>query len=393
MNYRLFNILIIVWLLLSGSHTVIANENITAKLISNNIVDICGNKKSSVIVVIDIGEITKNDSLAGYNFEINYNPEKLKFHTALTTGTLTEGIQVKDYNFADTGKFYGYALKTTNLIEGNKPLIAFLGDYLGNCPDTAYINISFIEFTEYFKKEVDSIENTIVKSEVFIKDDRLLSTDFVIDSIFLPFEENSVSTNALLSSYSDARLDTVDFQISISDTSRFEISGINSLSDNVTLINYDSEKCLLRTKIDGAIKSGDGFYIELNEKTKNDTIVELSINPVKINECSCITYLYGDSQYIKSEIKDTFSNNVEFEILNEINCYYNKLLEEFIIIDKKLEINEITLMSLDGKILERKNVLNKQSEYIIEVNSYVNSIYILQLKNKNAIKNILLIKY
>jgi hypothetical protein len=52
---------------------------ITAKLISNNVVDICGNKKSSVIVVIDIGEITKNDSLAGYNFEINYNPEKLKF--------------------------------------------------------------------------------------------------------------------------------------------------------------------------------------------------------------------------------------------------------------------------------------------------------------------------
>lgn len=393
MNYRLFNIIIIVWLLLSGSHTIIAKENITAKLISNNVVDICGNKKSSVIVVIDIGEITKNDSLAGYNFEINYNPEKLKFHTALTSGTLTEGIQVKDYNFADTGKFYGYALKTTSLIEGNKPLIAFLGDYIGNCPDTAFVNISFIEFTEYFKKEVDSIENTFVKSEVFIKEDRLLSSEFELDSIILPFEESSVSTTALLSGYSDARLDTVDFQISISDTSRFDISGINSLSDNLELINYDSESGLLRTKIDGDIKSGDGFYIELNEKTKNDTIVELSINPIKINECSCITYLYGDCQYIRSEIKDTFSNNVEIEILNEINCYYNKSLEEFIITDKKIEINGITLMSLDGKILERKNILNKQSEYRIEVNNYVDGIYILQLINKNAIKNILLIKY
>jgi hypothetical protein len=50
-------------------------------------------------------------------------------------------------------------------------------------------------------------------------------------------------------------------------------------------------------------------------------------------------------------------------------------------------------MSLDGKILERKNILNKQSEYRIEVNNYVDGIYILQLINKNAIKNILLIKY
>ncbi len=393
MIYRISNIIIIVWLLLSGSHTIIAKENITAKLVSNNVVDICGNTNSSVIVFIEIGEILKTDSLAGYNFEINYNPEKLKFHTALSSGTLTEGIQSKNFNFADTGKFYGYALKTTSLIEGNKPLIAFLGDYLGVCPDTAYVNISFIEFTEYFKKEVDSIENTFVKAEVFNKEDRFLSSEFESDSLIIPFEQHSISTNVILYCYKDSRVNSADFQISISDTSRFDIKSISSINDNIEIISFDKETNILKTSILSTFGTGDGFYIELNEKKKNDTIVELSVMPKEVNECSCITYFYGDSQFIRSEIKDTSTDYTEEEQKLKIEIFYNRELEEYIIRDKNLEIENITIMSIEGKQIMNKKIYNKLDEYKIEMNNFINGLYIVQIQNKEKIKNILLIKY
>jgi len=382
-----------VWLLFSGSHTIIAKENITAKLVSNNVVDICGNTKSSVIVFIEIGEILKSDSLAGYNFEINYNQEKLKFHTALTTGTLTEGIQAKDFNFADTGKFYGYALKTAGLIEGNKPLIAFLGDYLGDCPDTAYVNISFIEFTEFFKKEVDSIENTFVKAEVFNNEDRFLSSEFESDSLIILFEQHTISTVVKLNSFDNSRVDSVDFQISISDTTRFEINNISSINDNIEIINFDKESRILKTRIQSSLETGDGFYIELNEKKKNDTIVELSVKPKEINECSCITYFYGDSQFIRSEIKDTSSSYFEEEPIFKTECFYNNETEQFVIKDLNLEIENIKIISIDGKILMNKKICSKLDEYKIEMNNYITGLYIVQIQNKNKIKNILLIKY
>ncbi|NLO19780.1 MAG: hypothetical protein GX121_07900 [Ignavibacteria bacterium] len=400
MFYRVFNIIIIVWLLFLSSHTIIlTKEAMTVQLKSNNLVDVCGNKKNSVIVYIDIGNILKSDSLAGYNFELLYNDEKLKFNTALATGSLTEGISAKDFNFADPGKIFGYALKTNGLIEGNKPLIAFLGDYKGDCPDSAFVNISFIEFTEYFKKKADTLKNCFVEALVFEKDERFLSSQFELDSIIIPFEENTVSSKVMIYSYDDARLDTVDFQINISDIERFEVQSISSNTDNIEILDFNSETGILRTVVDASIKEDDWFIIELNEKLKDENSVQLNIAPIKINDCSCISFLRGSKQILKSEIKDTTStedttaNSVYIKHFKEIESFYNKALEEFVILDKNMELESVSLMTLEGKILQKKDLLNRQNRYSIDVSNYANGLFLVQLKNRNVIKNILLIKY
>jgi len=211
--------------------------------------------------------------------------------------------------------------------------------------------------------------------------------------LIIPYESKTISTNVLLESYSDARLDTVYYEMLISDTSRFEVFQVASLTDNVEIISYNEVEKYLITRVINNIKEGDGFYIELNEKKKNDTIVELSIKPLKINDCSCITNLYGDKQYIRSEIIDTPIVSVEEEKEGILHAYYNKTNEEFVITNNDKEIEEIRIISINGIISDKKEITMRQSEYKINANNYINGVYIIQCSKRNKIKNILLIKY
>ena len=129
--------------------------------------------------------------------------------------------------------------------------------------------------------------------------------------------------------YDDARLDTVDFQINISDIERFEVQSISSNTDNIEILDFNSETGILRTVVDASIKEDVWFIIELNEKLKDENSVQLNYAPIKINDCSCISFLRGSKQILKSEIKDTTStedttaNSVYIKHFKEIESFYN----------------------------------------------------------------------
>jgi len=148
---------IIIWLLFIGSSQ---NGNCTDTLqpfvYSQRQIDVCGDASSKqVVAVIGLGIVKTKDSLFGCNFQLTYNHDKIKFSSALYLNTLSEFFEFQQVGFTEDGKIIGAVTTFGNIpVAGDLPLIAFLGKYLDNCPDTSLITIDYLEFTDEYKKVI-----------------------------------------------------------------------------------------------------------------------------------------------------------------------------------------------------------------------------------------------
>jgi hypothetical protein len=147
-------------LLLSGLIIIVsprafkAQNDINLKIENSEQINLCGaDRDKRVIITLYIGKILQSDSLFGFNGQLNYNPEKIQFHTALPINTLAEFFEYNRADFNQKGKIIFTASQwMSNIpISGDRPLFAFLGNYIGTCPDTSWVNLDFIEFTDEHK--------------------------------------------------------------------------------------------------------------------------------------------------------------------------------------------------------------------------------------------------
>ncbi len=130
-------------------------------------VDVCGQREC--VLVVHISPVQPRDSLMGFNLGIRFNPEKLRFHTMLTSGTLAESMEQR--GFGRVGEeLRAYAFTLTHTVSGTQPLVAFLGDYRLECPDTSLVQLLFVEFNEEFERRrtvvVDTLPTSIVARAV-----------------------------------------------------------------------------------------------------------------------------------------------------------------------------------------------------------------------------------
>ncbi|MDW7997303.1 MAG: hypothetical protein RMJ46_06475 [Bacteroidota bacterium] len=139
-------------------------------------VDVCGRREC--VLTVEAGTVRPQDSLMGFNLAIRFNPEKLVFHTMLTSGTLAEAMDQRGFG-APYGEIRAYAFTLARIVTGAKPLVAFLGDYRRECPDTAVLQLLYVEFNEEFERRktvaVDTSPVTVVASVADIPD-RTLQT-------------------------------------------------------------------------------------------------------------------------------------------------------------------------------------------------------------------------
>ncbi|MCS7176136.1 MAG: T9SS type A sorting domain-containing protein [Candidatus Kapabacteria bacterium] len=118
------------------------------------------------------------DSLMGFNLAIRFNPEKLRFHTMLTAGTLAELMEQRGFS-APHGEIRAYAFTLSRTVAGSRPLVAFLGDYQLKCPDTTHVQLQYVEFNEEFERRrvvvVDTLPKTI-EARILDAPTRILGT-------------------------------------------------------------------------------------------------------------------------------------------------------------------------------------------------------------------------
>lgn len=139
---------------LCGMGQVLTGQTARLALRVLDTVDVCGRREC--VLIVNISAVQPRDSLMGFNLAIRYNPEKLVFHTMLVSGTLAEGMEQRSFSVL-YGEIRAYAFTLTHLISGAKPLVAFLGDYRQECPDTTTVQLQYVEFNEEFERQ-----NTVV---------------------------------------------------------------------------------------------------------------------------------------------------------------------------------------------------------------------------------------
>lgn len=299
-------ILALLWLFIFlNSQSLISQNKINLEIKQYYPLDICGEEsKQRVVLVIDSDPIRYEDSLYGFDFEISYNPEKLKFHTALTNGTLAGFFDYKDIVFSDSGSLRGFAVNISDdRVYGDKPLIAFWGDYLSKCPDTAHVDFKFFDFTDEFARKIDEKRNLILKVEIIDKPERYFKVKFDKDTLFFEGKERNyldVFCNIMQNSYLDSLVVSINL-----DNEFFEIFSIENSSNKIKILDdiIIEGKRIVRLRIVEPLSDNDKI-LRLGIESKNEILNEciLDIIPEQTDVCSCITR-YNDDKIVLKNIE------------------------------------------------------------------------------------------
>ncbi len=387
----------IIWLLLFGSSQPMASNGDTAFLRSSRKIDVCDDAKKSVIITLDIGSISKSDSLYGYNFRVDFDNEKIDFHTLLYLNTLSELFEYKNANFFNSeGYLEGYAVNLTGPpVSGDRPLLGLFGDYIDDCPDTTIVSIGYIDFTDEFEKKYTVYESASVYAFVYDKDDRFLSVEFDTDTI-QDFNDEFMS-EALLSLETNPglMLESAKFQIKIHNNELFEISNVSSVSDNVFIedMNIENGTAIIETSILNDISQELALSVDILQKKRSKEIADITCEILNINNCACITRLNSGSAVIKGIPEDTSIYVGEVNKSNDIKCYFDQYNESIMIESEINTIMNIDIYNISGQIVKQLNDVRNRAVHI-DVSDLTTDCYILsaEMNNRKQYTKIL-IKY
>lgn len=390
--YRLlfgFGLLIII---IFGSLQAQNKEKIKPTLESVNKIDQCDNENErEVTVLLKIGSIARADSLFGYNFQIKYDPSKIKFQYVSTIGTLSEFFEIKQFTILEADSaIYGTAGHLNPFlqpVEGDLPLLAFLGIWKGQCGDTTKVELSYLEYTEEFQKENDEFQNASIWSEIANKPDRLLDAKFMVDEII--FDKNGTKDVMLLLSSNNNFSKKVKMGLKNSKDS-FKTINVSTLSKNIIVqTNYDDNITYIEAE------TTKGYFDDtLMITIKNNSAIgkiddQLVIFDVNADECDCIRYYSTNSLKIISDIPDT--TTIISEENDQIIVNYDENCECFIIETNNDYQKDIKIYDLQGRMM--LNTQNDNKIIQIEADKILRGYYIIEInsKDRKTIKS--LIKY
>lgn len=391
---------------------ILSQKDTTAELSlqQNNDAWICGDdgRDKNFIISVDVGEIKDSDSLFAIQVWLTFNPEKLTFVNLIDKNTLAEFFEIKDFDLLEPGEVTAYA-KTMGINQavGNKPLLALEAKYLGDCPDSAHINLKDIELdvSKRFNNRLNYKDtNLIVNVRTKETEKSFVKVNFQQDTLKEFAEDSTISALINLNTNDLAKVDSLEFEIKYEINENFEYVSFVLLDSNNTKIVIDtvsvyevedSAKINVQSRLLESINDETVMKILMKQIKKDDDTVRIDINVSKINECACATSFIGDKVFILSK-KDTTTPIVTDEIENkdiDINGYYSFISDEFVINTLRSYIDEIILYDLMGRMIENKGNIKDYNEVRIPADSYLKGIYLAHIKLLNKVeKNIVLIK-
>lgn len=405
-------IMLFVWLLLfcSSQTTKAQNETIELTMKQNRDAWVCGDndRDKKFIISVSIGEIKYQDSLYAIQVWLKYNPDKLLFVNLLDKNTLAEFFEIKGFNVFEPGELNGYAMTMgQNQAVGNKPLLAFEVKYLGDCPDTAHINLDDIELdiSKSFLNRLNyKDKNLIVDIKTMETENSFVNVGFLQDTLK---EFNADSTADILIDLNTnnlQRIDSLDFEIKYKKHDNYELTDIDLFDAGLTKMSIDSiirkeegdtNKITVKSHLLSVIENENVMKLKCRQIRKENDTVRLDIKISRINDCSCATSFKGDKVFILSK-EDTTTPIVEDDNENEdinIDCYYDFIADDFVVKSRQINLRNVILFDIMGRLIEYKSDIKMPEEFRIESEIYVEGIYIMQIKLLNGIEiNKVLIK-
>lgn len=268
-------------------------------------VDVCGRRECVLVVAAD--PISARDSLMGFNLAIRFNPEKLVFHTMLTIGTLAEAMEWRDLGVRGD-ELRAYAFTLASPVFGAKPLVAFLGEYRHECPDTTAVQLAYVEFNEEFERQRSVVVDTApvpVVAAVRDMPGRVLQTRLQERH----WEISGTDTVATLTAVVE-----YDTTLRLGEAVT-EMDGLPSwlAVDTVTVVGgilqgweRSGHGVTVRWASQGRVQVR--FMMRVTERVADTALVRVETRPV--NPCACLTRWSGDSLRAVNTARDTVPTHV-----------------------------------------------------------------------------------
>jgi hypothetical protein len=355
------------------------------------------------LFTIDIGAIKREDSLFGFNFEVSYDETKLRFDRGIFLNTLSEAFDdlTRDVTLGfEPGTIRGYGVHLNIALPpvfGDKPLVAFLCEFLPDTPDTTSLYINYLEFTEEFKKDVVGYEPIFLQVEYLDKPDRFFNLSF--DTTELIFDETDTDKIMLqVSAGAPTRIYDLSMDI-VTDDDGFAIEEISAKSDNIIINEV--------INIQRGVKISASFLNKISEEnfldvTVKDTRIEkrssaLKIENIELNANSCVTRI-GKDEVILTSVRDSIEDTVSVAYYygddSSIKAWYDAVSDGFIIESKKSLINFASFFDFRGLLVKRIESFLPEERIMINANDISEGIYMIQVFFENGeTKNLISIKY
>jgi len=387
-------IMIIVPVLITGTvnHLFSAENGVNVKITSQFSVNYCKNKlpKKQLLITIGVGDVKSIDSLYGFNFAMKYDTSKVKFNGKIVINTLAEFSDFNDLSFnLEPGKVMGYVLNNHPLV-GNKELIGFVGEYIGPmCDDSALLEIEYIEFTDDYKKEILSIDNTWIKAVKYEYTDAKININLPEKPIIYNLDsKNIITTNLSLNRlqyfddiYLKMYFTSNNYKIDsiFNNNDIFEVKSIEYLNNqNTSIVKLKNSKDTLRDEHILNVIS----YTKLANET--DTTTKFIIEPLNLSNCNCTIYenMKGDTVELFYKKADT-STSVENVDSNIQIVYRNGMLS--ITNNSIVSTNAIRLFNYEGfEVFSTQLVNSNFKDFELELQNGV--YYAVLYTSNNVIK-------
>lgn len=364
-------LLILVWLAILASQIGISQRraNCELSIYGSLKIDVCGSEnQKQFVLVMGVGNINRSDSLFGFNFQISYDNQKVKITDALYLSTLSEFFDTKAVKINSIeGKVNGYAITMgMQPIYGNRPLIAFNGYWLSQCPDTAIFSIDYIEFTDEFKISIDTLKPTNLIGEVKTVKDRVFELNVDKDTIISSGGKEEIDVKIRIPKGSKIN----DFAIRVNaDFDKIRIDSVKTLGSDLKFEDYvidDTGEHVFKILFSNINDSGNDNYIRFYVSYKMVNIfTSIQFIPEFESYCKCVNDVKSDSliTFCREEINQISFEDNETKIDGDCNI---------VIYDTMGRI--VTSFRVDGKL---------RYERIQDFTSLANGIYYLLFFDKN----------
>ncbi len=406
--FRHIFIALLLPIIIGSSMQIIAQKQIVAKLEQLNEIDICSKDpmKRQALFGINIGNIERSDSLFGFNFEVSFDTSKLQFNRGIYINTLSEAFNdgTRDVTTGfEPGTIRGYGVHlnfSLPPVSGNKPLIAFLFDYLGNLPETTNLKINYLEFTKEFKKEIAAYEPYVLEVDYIDRPERYTEFSFEKDSLIFDKENDWLATiKLMLKAGKETKISNISFDAVIDDRENFVIIDVNSNPNYAQLLENVSIDNGLRIKLQltEPITTAELIELKIASVTQDSTEGSIQLQNIEFNPGHCVTRLQNRDIIMLSQkdtTEDTTSTNIEYcaTDLNISSSYYPRS-DEFII-ESNEKIFFASFFDLRGLLLKRIDYNEGKNVIRINASDLSKGIYIIKLIFESGrIKSLMNIKY
>lgn len=372
----------------------------TAELSQIRTVDVCSSNINNrkCLFTINLGPIYKSDSLFGYDFQVSYDRSKLRFDRGIFTNTLSEQFDETTRAVTigfDSATVRGYAVSLDIFappVSGDKPLVAFLFDYLGDCPDTTTVKFDFIEFTDEFKGNIKEYKDALVTGELIDKNTRHLSAEFDRDTLF--FENTKQDELILKFNYGiETKIKSAEFEL-LTTNGNVRIRDVQPLTDKIEItekIAVEYGYNLIKMNIKDSISGMGSMKVLIYEVTTEADTSKIFIGNLHPNDCSCVTDIKEDAVLLKSE-KDSSSSAVS-DTGNEFTiARYDRLNDIFEIQFGSSAADKIEVYDIMGRKLVSEAGAISGRLYRLDTRNFSNGVYNIIIYTAKDKKRLLLIK-